>query len=130
MTYQQGDVVQVINSEAIPASGSRPAYPHPHFGMIGTVADIRHLDKIGVFFCTGVKPDKITGLPGQCFYFQPREITKVGVAAVKFNWDKINLIGQEIRDDLLKSINEENGTSFTTMEEWTEHYRNQDKNED
>jgi hypothetical protein len=84
-----------------------------------------------VFFNLGiVNTDKLTGLPGKCFYFTADEITKIGVAAVEPQYDKMNLIHQEIRQDLVASWNEEHGTTFTSMEELTEFYRIKDNDQD
>lgn len=128
MSFKVGDVVQVINEDAFPATEDFPATPHPDYGMIGIVCDVRHssLGRVGVFFPTGILDiDKKTGLPGRATYFAHDELALIGRAVVGFDYDRINLITQEQKEEALEKYNKRLGTSFSTVEELLDFYRTQ-----
>lgn len=124
MSFKVGDVVQVINECAFPATDGFPATPHPDYGMIGIVCDGRHASRVGVFFPTGILDvDRKTGLPGRAIYFAHNELALIGQAVVGFDYDRINLITQEQKEEALEKYNKKLGTSFSTVEELLDFYR-------
>ncbi len=126
MSFKVGDVVQVINECAFPATDDFPATPHPDYGMIGIVCDVRHPTRVGVFFPTGILDvDRKTGLPGKATYFALDELAVIGRAVVGFDYDRINLITQEQKEEALEKYNKKLGTSFSTVEDLLDYYRTQ-----
>ena len=125
--FREGDVVQVINAritdeEPDLSQLARDFYgikgtPHPYYGMLGFVFDVKQDGKICVFFSKSWCEPEPNNTPGWMGTFTADELTKIGTAPVNPPYDKIRKVVDAFSRLFAKSWNEQHGTSFETQDE-------------
>ncbi len=126
--FKEGDIVQVVTTESFPdkfyeyGKLARDFYgvegtPHPFFGMIGFVYEIKSDGKVRVFFSKSYTTPEPSNTPGWTCVCGPEQLVKIGTAAVHPPYEKLRKVADQLSVLFAEVWNKEHGTDFKTQDE-------------